>query len=135
MSPAQYVRLQISVSFRQDASNGDRIGEMRQLLASDVDMRGRNTFERGGTGPVPLRKKPSEAIGRSSMLTTAEQRTRAVREARWLLEIISEGEEIDVPGLVPTLAGQLLRWFPDDSHLRASFEKLPEIWGEPDAKR
>ncbi|WP_311733468.1 BPSL0761 family protein [Paraburkholderia youngii] len=65
-------------------------------------------------------------------MTTPDERTRAVMEARWFLQTLAEAREpIDVPGLVRSVAENLLRHYPRDGDIAVSASVLPELWGDP----
>jgi hypothetical protein len=64
-------------------------------------------------------------------MTTPEERTKAVREARQFLETLRGAEDEILWDLVRTIAGQLLRHYPVDSDLTGSAHALPDVWGAP----
>ncbi|WP_408294885.1 BPSL0761 family protein [Paraburkholderia sp. RL17-373-BIF-A] len=62
-------------------------------------------------------------------MTTPAERTKAVRETRELLHVLTEPDTVDVPGLIQTVARNLLRHYPADVDLDASAVALPLVWG------
>jgi hypothetical protein len=62
-------------------------------------------------------------------MTTPAERTKAVRETRELLQVLTEPGTVDVPGLIETVARNLLRHYPADVDLDASAVALPSVWG------
>jgi hypothetical protein len=69
------------------------------------------------------------------MATTPFGRTRAVVETREFLGILATADEVEIPGLVQSLARCLLRDFPLDGDIALSATLLPEIWADPHEKR
>ena len=67
-------------------------------------------------------------------MTTPDERTRAVQDARWFLQtVIDARDEVDVPGLFQSVALGLLRHYPRDDDLAHSASALPSVWGDPGA--
>lgn len=64
-------------------------------------------------------------------MTTPAERTKAVRETRELLQVLTEPSTVDVPGLIQTIARNLLRHYPSDVDLAVSASALPKIWAQP----
>jgi hypothetical protein len=64
-------------------------------------------------------------------MTMPEERTKAVTETRQFLETLSGAEDEIMWGLVRTVAGQLLRHYPQDIDLNASASALPDVWAPP----
>ncbi|CAB3739398.1 hypothetical protein LMG22037_06281 [Paraburkholderia phenoliruptrix] len=64
-------------------------------------------------------------------MTTPAERTKAVRATRELLQVLTEPGTVDVPGLIQTVARNLLRHYPADIDLDASASAFPEIWAKP----
>lgn len=65
-------------------------------------------------------------------MTTPDERTRAVRDARWFLQtVIDIRDEVVVPGLLQSVALGLLRHYPRDDDLAHSASALPSVWGDP----
>ncbi|WP_454826655.1 BPSL0761 family protein [Paraburkholderia xenovorans] len=62
-------------------------------------------------------------------MTTPAERTKAVRDTRELLQVLTEPSTVDVPGLIQTVARNLLRHYPADVDLDASAVALPSVWG------
>jgi hypothetical protein len=62
-------------------------------------------------------------------MTTPAERTKAVRETRELLQVLTEPSSVNVPGLIETVARNLLRHYPADVDLDASAVALPSVWG------
>jgi len=66
-------------------------------------------------------------------MTQPKERTKAIRDTRWLLGLLAGlDEEIDMR-LVGTLASQLMRHFPTDEELSLSATALPTVWARPAA--
>ncbi|WP_408434002.1 BPSL0761 family protein [Paraburkholderia caffeinilytica] len=64
-------------------------------------------------------------------MTTPNQRTRAVLDARELLSTLAAGDEITIPGLVRSVAIALLRHYPLEIDISVSATMAPEVWAEP----
>jgi hypothetical protein len=65
------------------------------------------------------------------MMTTPYDRTRAVTDARELLQILASGQEATIGSVVQTLALRLLRHYPLDVDLDVSAAALPGVWAAP----
>lgn len=64
-------------------------------------------------------------------MTMPEERTKAITETRQFLETLLGAEDEILWRLVRTVAGQLLRHFPQDIDLRISASALPGVWAPP----
>ena len=64
-------------------------------------------------------------------MTIPDERTKAVVETRNLLRILATADEVNIPGLVQTVAVGLLRHYPLDADLAVSASALPGIWATP----
>lgn len=69
------------------------------------------------------------------MTTAPEERTRAVLDARQLLQTLAAGDEITVVNLLRSVAVGVLQHYPLDVDLEVSAIALPEIWGAPKSKQ
>lgn len=67
-------------------------------------------------------------------MTTPEQRTKAVIEARDFLRTLATAEEVTIRGLVQSVAVCLLRHYPNELDIAVSAAALPGVWADPMAK-
>lgn len=65
------------------------------------------------------------------MMTTAHERTKAVIDARKLLQMLASTDEISIRGLVQSVAVCLLRHYPLDTDIDVSAKALPDVWAAP----
>ncbi|WP_342029103.1 BPSL0761 family protein [Paraburkholderia caballeronis] len=65
------------------------------------------------------------------MMTIPTERTKAVLDTRDFLKILSNAEEVTIPGLVQSVATSLLRHYPLVVDLDISASVLPSIWASP----
>jgi hypothetical protein len=61
-------------------------------------------------------------------MTTAYERTKSVVGTREFLQTLASADEVNVRGLVQTVAICLLRHYPLDIDIEMSAAALPEIW-------
>ncbi|WP_321795273.1 BPSL0761 family protein [Caballeronia sp. J97] len=64
-------------------------------------------------------------------MTTPSDRTRAVLDTRWFLQMLAEDEQISIAGLVRSVAVGLLRHYPTDAEMAVSATVAPTIWSAP----
>ncbi|MGA7779104.1 MAG: BPSL0761 family protein [Paraburkholderia sp.] len=64
-------------------------------------------------------------------MTKPDERTKAVLETRDFLRLLAVADEVNIPGLVQSVASGLLRHYPLDSDLAVSALALPELWALP----
>ncbi|RKE25187.1 hypothetical protein B0G76_6706 [Paraburkholderia sp. BL23I1N1] len=64
-------------------------------------------------------------------MTTPDERTKAVVKTRDFLRMIVHADEVAIPGLVQTVAADLLRHYPLDVDLSVSASALPGVWAQP----
>ncbi|MFL9889342.1 hypothetical protein P0D71_07175 [Paraburkholderia sp. RL17-383-BIF-A] len=69
------------------------------------------------------------------MNITPEERTRAILDARQLLQTLAAGDEITVVNLLRSVAVGVLQHYPLDVDLELSAVALPEIWGALKSKQ
>lgn len=69
------------------------------------------------------------------LMTTADERTRAVLDTRSFLQTLARNEEVSIAGLIRTAAIGLLRHYPAESDLAATSAIAPLIWGAPKGRR
>jgi hypothetical protein len=67
-------------------------------------------------------------------VTTPHERTRALLQARDLLEELAYGRRPVTRQDLRERAITLLRHFPDPGHVALSALALPSIWGDPDTR-
>ncbi|MET3551970.1 BPSL0761 family protein [Burkholderia sp. 567] len=65
-------------------------------------------------------------------MTTPRERTKAVVDTREFLLILASADEVNVRGLVQTMAMRLLRHYPLDIDLEVSAAALPGVWAIPE---
>lgn len=68
-------------------------------------------------------------------MTTPRERTKAVTDARELLQMLASADEITINGLVQSVAIVLLRHYPLDVDIEVSAAALPGIWAAPEHRR
>ncbi|MGC2966056.1 BPSL0761 family protein [Paraburkholderia aspalathi] len=66
------------------------------------------------------------------MMTTPYERTKAVVDAREMLEMLASADEITIGGLVQSVAIGLLRHYPLNIDLDVSAAALPGVWAPPE---
>jgi hypothetical protein len=64
-------------------------------------------------------------------MTTPDERTKAIMDARSFLRTLVAADEITIPGLVQTVAVGLLRHYPLDVDIEVSASVLPDVWAYP----
>ena len=64
-------------------------------------------------------------------MTTPDERTKAVRDTNEFLRTLASVDQITIPGLIQTVAVDLLRHYPLDVDLEASASALPGVWARP----
>ncbi|WP_090690560.1 BPSL0761 family protein [Paraburkholderia phenazinium] len=64
-------------------------------------------------------------------MTTPDERTKAVRDTNEFLRTLASVDQITIPGLIQTVAVDLLRHYPLDVDLEASASALPSVWAHP----
>ncbi|WP_266243140.1 MULTISPECIES: BPSL0761 family protein [Paraburkholderia] len=65
-------------------------------------------------------------------MTTPYERTKAVVDAREMLEMLASADEITIGGLVQSVAIGLLRHYPLNIDLDVSAAALPGVWAPPE---
>ncbi|WP_408115705.1 BPSL0761 family protein [Caballeronia grimmiae] len=68
-------------------------------------------------------------------MTSSTERTQAVLATRDFLQLLSNAESVDIPGLVQSVALTLLKHFPMRDDLIASAAVQPELWAAPSDAR
>ncbi len=68
-------------------------------------------------------------------MTTPHERTKAMTDARELLQMLASAKQITIDGLVQSVALGLLRHYPLDVDLDVSAAALPGIWAAPKHQR
>jgi hypothetical protein len=61
-------------------------------------------------------------------MTTPAERTKAVLDTREFLGLLATAPEVEIPGLVQSVAVCLLRHYPVDVDINASASVLPSVW-------
>lgn len=64
-------------------------------------------------------------------MTTPAERTKAVVDTRGFLEMLSNAEEVTIPGLVQSVATCLLRHYPLNIDLDTSASAVPTVRAPP----
>jgi len=64
-------------------------------------------------------------------MTTPDERTKAIVDVRTFLRTLASADQITIPGLVQTVAIDLLRHYPLDVYLEATASALPSVWAHP----